>query len=366
MNVNWVEELNPAFQGNPVTVAMSASNEYVPALAVSLLSLAEHADAKCNYDLIVFERAITAENKSILKRIIEQPNISLRFVNPTQILQQYTLPVAGHFALECFFRIVSPLMLRRYKRLVFTDCDLIFQSDVQHLYQMPLNGKLLSAARESFWPAHLRMKESGFMDYAVNTLHLKDPYQYYNTGVLVLDLKRFRETDTCQKLLKLADGKSLRLLEQDVLNMYFEGEFCPLPVEWNCVDEGGFSVLESYFTPEEKQNMARVRGHAKILHYAGALKPWQDPAETAEWWTYVKRTPFYQMAQKQRDARNDPAFPPNKLDIEMYYRNYLCYTLAKLFRHLTFGKTKLQLTESRNRLKQHIENARRFRDRANS
>lgn len=355
------QEITPLFDSSSVAVAMSASNEYVPALAVSLLSLAEHADAKCNYDLIVFERAITTENKSILKQLIERANISLRFINPTPILQNYTLPVSGHFALECFFRIASPLVLSQYKRLVFTDCDLIFKSDVQSLYQMPLNGKLLAAARESFWPALLRMKECGFMDYAVNTLHLKDPYQYYNTGVLVLDLERFRETDACQKLLKMADGKSLRLLEQDILNMYFDGEFCPLPAEWNCVDESSFSVFESYFTPEEKQNMTNIRAHAKILHYAGSVKPWQDLAETAEWWTYVKRTPFYQMAQKQRDAHNDPDFPPNKLDIEAYCQNYFCYTLAKLLRHLTFGKTKIQLTEYRNNLKQHIENARRFR-----
>lgn len=361
MNVNLVEDVEPAFKENFAAAAMSASNEYVPALAAALVSLAQNASAEHNYDLIVFERAITAENKRILKQLVERKNISLRFVNPAPVLQNYCLPVSGHFALECFFRIVSPLVLKRYERLVFTDCDLIFKSDVWDLYHTPLEGRLLAAAIEQVWPAHLRMPESGFMDYALHTLQLKNPYQYYNTGVLVLDLKRFRQTNACRKLLEMADGKSLRLLEQDVLNMYFDGQFCSLPGEWNCVDEGRFSAFSGYFTPEEREESASLRARAKILHYAGAVKPWREETEAAEWWAYAKRTPFYELAQKRRDENNSPDFAPNRRDIRRYGINYVLYTLVKLLRHLTWGGWRKSVTARRNTLKCRIENARRFR-----
>ena len=100
MNVNLVEDVEPAFKENFAAAAMSASNEYVPALAAALVSLAQNASAEHNYDLIVFERAITAENKRILKQLVERKNISLRFVNPAPVLQNSCLPVSGHFALE--------------------------------------------------------------------------------------------------------------------------------------------------------------------------------------------------------------------------------------------------------------------------
>ena len=59
-------DIKPAFETNNIAIACSSSNEYVPYLSVWLKSLEEHTCTQYNYDVIVFERSITDENKRIL------------------------------------------------------------------------------------------------------------------------------------------------------------------------------------------------------------------------------------------------------------------------------------------------------------
>jgi len=94
-----IETINPIWDDNYTAIAMSSSNEYVPYLSVCLQSLIEHSSKDHNYDIIIFERSITDENKRILQEQICRKNISLRFINPMNIISQYNLKFPPHYNL---------------------------------------------------------------------------------------------------------------------------------------------------------------------------------------------------------------------------------------------------------------------------
>ena len=84
---------------------------------------------------------------------------------------------------------------------------------------------------------------------------------YFNAGVMILNLKRFREFNLQNKLLKrmgILDSKIIQW-DQDVLNSYFNGNYIR-------IDSG----LNSFASEFNKNNIENI----KILHYLGSKKPW--------------------------------------------------------------------------------------------
>ena len=78
--------MEPAF-ADGVLVILSANEQYVPYVSVVLQSLRENADPQRNYDVVVLNRDIGPESRSILSQQMQAPNFSLRFYDAMQIIQ---------------------------------------------------------------------------------------------------------------------------------------------------------------------------------------------------------------------------------------------------------------------------------------
>ena len=181
--------LKPAFEKNFCCIAVSCSEEYVPYLSVYLQSIKEHASINYNYDVVVFERGISDDRKEQLQKFTECGNIVLRFVNPLSLIENCNLSFPAHYNLECYFRLVSPLILKEYKKILFTDVDLIFQQDPMILYKKDIKNYPLAACKDLMWGAMLNHKDArDWISYALNTLNLEKPYEYFNTGVMLLNV----------------------------------------------------------------------------------------------------------------------------------------------------------------------------------
>ncbi len=293
-----IEKIDPAFPANYIAIAMSSSKEYVPYLSVCLQSLQEHISKDKNYDIVIFERNITDQDKAILKRQIEQKNISLRFYNPASLVENYQLKFPPHYNLECYFRLVAPLVFRSYKKIIFTDVDLLFNADVAELYSINLEGKPLGAVQDYIWGIFVNNPNWDWREYAQNVLMLENLYKYFNTGVMLLNVEEFNNNSYSKKLLDLVSHTQFRILEQDGLNKFFQSNIKYLPSSWN------FPTLNSIYKstvdlmPDEfAVKYQKDRLNPKIIHFAGGEKPWDYlENEFADiWWKYARESPFYEI-----------------------------------------------------------------------
>ena len=91
------------------------------------------------------------------------------------------------------------------------------------------------------------------------------------------------------------------MLDQDVLNMVFQGKVKALPQNWNVLINwkyGGRSRIDiiknAPFSLWKEYQDARKQPY--IIHYAGAWKPWNMPScdYAEEFWDYARKTPFYE------------------------------------------------------------------------
>lgn len=78
---------------------------------------------------------------------------------------------------------------------------------------------------------------------------------YFNSGVMLIDLMRWRDRNPANDLLRLFTEHNV-WWDQDGFNLFFQGDWAPLPSEFN-----RFEISEA--TEEEV-----------IVHFAGSQKPW--------------------------------------------------------------------------------------------
>ena len=295
-----MQKLYPAYKENYVTVSANSSDEYVPYLSVYLLSIKENSSPDTNYDIVILEKSITDRNKDILKELFEtSSNFSLRFYNPSKLFEDKNIPVMHpYLSKESYFRLSAPLIFQNYKRLIFTDADLIFNEDPAVLYDMEMNNNCILSAVEPVWSSWINsntvMDSINIIDYTKNVLKLKNPHKYFNTGVMLLDIKKLNELNATDKFLEKISGDTKYFYQdQDVINEVLQDKIGVLPFEWN----GEILIPQNYENANDDIKKYCETDKKNIIHWIGSGKPWVtfDKKLTEQWWNIARKSPFYEI-----------------------------------------------------------------------
>ena len=305
LNVSFIQDIKedyspqlyPAFKNNNICIAVSSSNEYVPILATYLSSIIEHSSKNYNYDIIVFEHSITNTNKEILKRSFNNDNLSIRFYNPDKYIKNYKLHISlEYFKEECYFRIVAPLVLNNYDKILFTDIDLIYNEDPANLFKIDIENYPIAACKDYVFSALVNLNPQ-IKEYALKTIKLDNQYNYYNTGVMLFNVKEYLRENSHIKLLQLINDNEFKFQEQDALNHIFNKRIKTINLKWNYVvpDENWKNIFDS-MPIKDIEEMRLYKNNPSIIHFSGPFKPWKGyKKQFYEKFIYnARKTPFYE------------------------------------------------------------------------
>ncbi|WP_026463741.1 glycosyltransferase family 8 protein [Adhaeribacter aquaticus] len=139
---------------------------------------------------------------------------------------------------------------------LYLDSDLVIQLDVLTLKNFDFKGEVLAAVFGS--QVILALEKAFFID----KLKWKEDTGYFNSGVVLFNLKKWRESNTEAKWKGIAKKypKELLTIDQTLLNAVCEGKFAKLPPEFNNPWYPGKE------TPEKPGK--------SIIHFVGSPKPW--------------------------------------------------------------------------------------------
>lgn len=286
---------NPRFI---VPVIFAADDDYVPVLTTAVTSMLVNASKDRHYDVIVLERNITAENRqSIVSFLSQFPNATIRFYDVSRAVAGYHLISHDHrIGAEMFYRFVIQDALPFYTKVLYLDCDLVINGDVAELYDTDLRTATIGAVPDLDFLGNLNTKGSSTAEYARNQLRMQNPFHYFQTGVLVMDLERMRELHTVAEWLEIAQRPGFLHNDQDILNMECEGDVAYLPYEWNVLHNCGDRMhgIFDYAPAADYLGYLKSREAPKIVHYAGPDKPWTNPwcDFGPMFWQYARTTPF--------------------------------------------------------------------------
>jgi len=290
-----------AFSKDNVAITLSANDTYVPYLATALVSIYQNISSNHNYDVIILSNQISERNQARMKKLVSgAPNFSLRFIEMSEHMDKFSnLFVTGHFTVETWLRLMLPELLSNYDKVLYLDADLVVNADLAELYQTDLRGNFLAACHD---PDSAGLYNGFFehkKNYIDNILKIKKPYDYFQAGVILFNLKKFRKELSLKKLLDFAGSYPWELLDQDVLNYFTQGKVKFVDMAWNVMFDWDNIRMEKIISlaPQDLQDeYQEARKNPKIVHFAGPDKPWHQPmADFAElFWKYAKESGFYE------------------------------------------------------------------------
>ncbi len=290
----------PKFK-DEIPVIITSSDYYTPYAGCLIKSIINFSSDDLYYDIIVLSKDMDEKHRDRLIAIGEgNANISIRVHNPASVTKDTTLYVSHPMYSEvAYYRILAPWILKKFDKILILDADIITKIDVSFIYQIELEGKIIAGVKDAFWQGMLWEKYPGnWFHYAKKEMKMRNPYDYINTGVLIMDLNGVREEYTLEYTLKYISEHKFRFQEQDVINVLFEDKIKFLDETYNYYVQDNDIVLEakkSIPLPQLKK-WEKAKRNPKVVHYCGKPKPWETPKVLFGdvFWSIARETVFYE------------------------------------------------------------------------
>jgi len=290
-------KLTPAFSKDNIAIYLASSDLYAPYAGIFVQSVIENSSNDYNYDILIIETDISEQNKEILSSIPKKyKNVSLRFVDVSHIIDNYTFTYSQHHSKYNFYRLTAPEVLSEYNKIIYVDCDLVVNCDISELYNIDLEDNYVAATRcIGMISSYIRREER--KKYVDNVLQLKKPTDYFNSGVMLLNLELIRETFSTKQLLDMASEGEWMFCDQCVLNVLFKGKIYYLPLHWNVLSHSPDYRNEKLLPKKLYDEYIVARSNPKISHFSGNNIPVRTPDIDMYpfYWVYARKTPFYEL-----------------------------------------------------------------------
>lgn len=286
-------------------VVVSVNNNYVPYLSVLMQSIKDNTDKELELDIIVLYSDLFEDNRNTLKNIIEkEKNISIIFIDVSIYFSDKELFVGGknnktYLSKETYFRLVTPQVLPQYSKILYLDSDIVVQPNWINIFNIDISDYYVAAVNDIWGNWECYLNNSDLEKYRKRELLLDNPINYFNAGVLLINLEKFRKEYKGNELLELAASKNWRKHDQDLLNYICRGNVKWLDYNWNLI-ECPSQKAQSVVPKDEYQRYMQCYEMPYIIHYA-TRKPWHifEMMHTDAFWQYAFQTPYKEYLLKQ-------------------------------------------------------------------
>lgn len=173
--------------------------------------------------------------------------------------------VTDRYPKEMYYRLLAGKLLPdNLDKIIYIDPDILVINSLKDLWEMDISDSLFAAA-----------SHTGKTDMAnnVNKIRLGTDTDYYNSGFLLINLKKAREEIVPEEIFAYADKnyKNLLLPDQDILNAMYGDKIFPIKDSIYNYDARNYS---SYLLRSKgAEDLEWVMENTVILHFCGRDKP---------------------------------------------------------------------------------------------
>ncbi|NLK67488.1 MAG: glycosyltransferase family 8 protein [Campylobacteraceae bacterium] len=173
-----------------------------------------------------------------------------------------------HYTKEMYYRLICHEFLPNdMEKILYIDPDTLIINSLKSLYEIDIDGYLFVGAYHETMPTKV-LNQIRFHEY--------DLTNYYNSGVLLINLNLARQRINSAEIFKFVEenGGKLILPDQDVLNALFSNDIKSIDEKLYNYDARYFHLYRLKF--DNEWTMREVIKRTVILHFCGAKKPWRD------------------------------------------------------------------------------------------
>jgi lipopolysaccharide biosynthesis glycosyltransferase len=286
-----------------IPIIFCFDSKLILAASVAIKSLINSAKSDTIYDIKIFHSDISLKKQIAFTNLLKNTNheICFYYIDPSLFLN---LPKREKIWNEVvYYRFLIPQILSGYDKVIYSDVDVYFKTDLSDLYETDLSDYEIAAVKaEKNTPnaiCHKYFKEnkneyiywSGFL--IMNCEKMREKHlvnEFFNTALLLKNKLRFFDLDTinivCNNILAIPINYCL-------LESFYE--YKKLDMSWD------YEYLKLVYSEQELIN---AKNNPAIIHYAGELgKPWHRKYIPNYYKECIKQLPIELRVSTFRDLK---------------------------------------------------------------
>lgn len=281
------ESGSQALRGIDPVVLCAADERYARPLAVTLLTAGE--TLKSGHELTVYlvNNGLSEQSLMMLKETLAEVPVRLELV-PQQEMEIADLTISHHISHTAYLRLFADRWLpESFDQVLYLDSDLLIAESLTEVWQQPLGENYCLAVPDIACPyVDSRLAPRSFRGQAPYTavyqpipnyreLGLNGSDYYFNSGVMLLNLRRWRAEQMGERLLAClrANRQHVWCWDQYALNAVLAGNWGRLPLRWNAGSHL-FEFPRRGFGPVDPLEFREMCERPAIIHFTTEFKPW--------------------------------------------------------------------------------------------
>lgn len=269
-----------------VPIVFAFDNNLILPACVCISSLLMNAKEDTFYDIFILHSEKEKLNKTELDKVSHYfPNCKIQYRVVDETFDK-SFEIRG-ITTPAYYRLLIPELIPEYDKIIYSDVDVIFRSDLSDFYLNTDMQNYYIAGVNSF--AHLIPE---------NLTYYKrkgmDARGIIYSGNLIFNSKKIIEDNIIPKFRSLALNK-YKFQDMDILNIVCEGKIKYLSPEF-CLTTyiSNWAIYNrselNKFWEDEIIDRTLSKG---IVHYNGQ-KPWKGFCVNFDiWWEYYRKSPFF-------------------------------------------------------------------------
>ncbi len=204
-----------------INVCFSSDNNYARYLALSLATILDSKEDDDNLHFYILDGGLSEDSKRKILNLKKIADFDIDFIQvDEEKFNDCPLEQGARLTRAAYYRLLIPDFIPDVDKILYMDCDIQVKSSLKELFSSDIKDYYLAAVEDID-----EVKNS-------NRLNLK---KYFNSGVLLLNLAKFREINFTSKIFDwIALHKDQIVFhDQDVLNLYFADNVKFLDKKWN-------------------------------------------------------------------------------------------------------------------------------------
>lgn len=264
-----------------IPIFYASDKNYIPYLAVALTSVKAYASKEYLYKIhVLCSGELDGQDRKIKQ--MEEENFSIQFIDVGEELNRIRdcMVCRDYYTPAIYYRLLIAELFPQYDKALYLDCDTVALSDVAQLYEIEIGDNYIGAVADQ-----VVTSVPQFCAYTEKALGIA-PTRYFNSGVIVMNLAKFREIRFCQQFEKVLRSYWFVVApDQDVLNLICKDKVYYYEAKWN------------------QMPLAGVDGKPCLVHYNLAMKPWHYDGVLYEeyFWDFANKTEFLDMIKQAKE-----------------------------------------------------------------
>lgn len=276
-----------------MNILYTLNDNFVPQVCAAICSICENNRKEKDIHFYLFSMNISTKNKKKITKFVSSYRRKIDIIEIPDLQEYFTkdFDTNGWSNVVLARLLLDKLLPKKIDRILYLDGDTIVLGNLNKFYNMDLKDKVLAMAIE---PTVNKERK--------NKLGLEN-YYYHNSGVLLIDLKKWRDNNIGNKVIDyfIKNKKVIFAPDQDALNGELKDDIYSLPPKYNffnIYNQYNYNFFVKLLKPikyiSEEEYMDSVN-NPLIIHYLGEERPWRKGNKHKyrnEYIKYLNMTPY--------------------------------------------------------------------------